>query len=310
MIERRKLENENSMIRSLVESRFGERVLRIQRQHFGHNSITFDIQTPSRCLILRTNAKPEAFLSTENNLQVLRDMKLPVSEVLACDLSFSQVPFGYMFVAKFPGRDLNYELPFMSEIQMTRLAETIVGYQRKVGELAEGDGFGWVGIGDRGTHQSWQELIEAEKIFQLREPSQEIVSRISKLSKLLPKFQSYMQAVRPICFLDDITVKNVIMMNGELQGLIDFDCVCYGDPLYWIALTATGIVSDIGLERLFYVEELRRFWGLTELEERALALYSALFGLDFYVSGVKTQSQAWRNRMLFQVDKQLERAGK
>ena len=309
MIDRRKLENENSMIRSLVESCFGERVLRIQRQHFGHNSITFDIQTPSRCLILRTNAKPEAFLSTENNLQVLRDMKLPVSEVLACDLSFSQVPFGYMFVAKFPGRDLRYELPYMSDKQMTRLAETLACYQRKVGALAEGDGFGWVGIGNRGTHQSWQELIEAEKIFELREAPQEIVSRVSKLSKLLPKFQKYMNAVRPVCFLDDITVKNVIMMNGELQGLIDFDCVCYGDPLYWIALTSTGIVSDIGLERLFYVEELKRFWGLTELEERALALYSALFGLDFYVSGVKTQPQAWKNRMLFQVDEQLERAG-
>lgn len=307
MIDRRKLENENSVICSLVESRFGERVLRIQRQHFGHNSITFDIQTPSRCLILRTNAKPEAFHSTENNLQVLRDMKLPVSEVLACDLSFSKVPFGYMFVAKFPGRDLNYELPFMSDKQMTRLAETLVGYQRKVGALAEGDGFGWVGIGSRGTHQSWQELIEAEKIFQFREAPQDIVSRISTLSKLLPKFQKYMNAVRPVCFLDDITVKNVIVMNGELQGLIDFDCVCYGDPLYWIALTATGIVSDIGLERLFYVEELKRFWGLTELEERALSLYSALFVLDFYLSGATDQSQEWRDRMLFQADEQLER---
>ena len=308
MIDYGKLENEDSIIHSLVESHFGECVLRIQRQYFGHNSITYDIQTPSRCLILRTNANPEAFLSTQSNLQVLRDMKLPVSEVLACDLSFSQVPFGYMFVSKFPGRDLNYELPFMSEIQMSRLAETLVGYQRKVGALAEGDGFGWVGIGNRGTHQSWQELIRAEKIFHFREAPKEIVSRISTLSKLLPKFQTYLNAVRPICFLDDITVKNVIMRNGELQGLIDFDCVCYGDPLYWIALTATGIVSDIGLERLFYVEELKRFWGLAELEERALSLYSALFALDFYLSGSTTQTQDWRDRMTFQIDEQLDRA--
>ena len=43
---------------------------------------------------------------------------------------------------------------------------------------------------------------------------------------------------------------------GELQGMVDFDVVCYGDPLYMVGLTATAIVIDVGTRELFYVEEL------------------------------------------------------
>ena len=52
--------------------------------------------------------------------------------------------------------------------------------------------------------------------------------------------------MEPICFLDDLTIKNVIVAEGKLQGIVDFDWVCYGDPLYMIALTQTAVVSDIG----------------------------------------------------------------
>jgi len=42
-----------------------------------------------------------------------------------------------------------------------------------------------------------------------------------------------MLAVPAICFLDDLTTKNVIVQDGVLQGVVDFDHVCYGDPLFW-----------------------------------------------------------------------------
>jgi len=103
--------------------------------------------------------------------------------------------------------------------------------------------------------------------------------------------------VPPTCFLDDITVKNVIVRSGELQGLVDFDCVCYGDPLLWLALTATGVVSDVGTRELFYIEELKRLWKVLPEQEPVLALYAAIFALDFLRRFTPSETPIWRARM-------------
>ncbi|GAB6926152.1 hypothetical protein JCM10914A_01350 [Paenibacillus sp. JCM 10914] len=79
------------------------------------------------------------------------------------------------------------------------------------------------------------------------------------MNRLHQKYQDYEQCfrqVQPICFLDDITIKNVMIHAGELQGIIDLDWVCYGDPFYMLALTQTAIVSDIGIAGMPYIEAL------------------------------------------------------
>ena len=95
----------------------------------------------------------------------------------------------------------------------------------------------------------------------------------------------------------------MIIQHGELQGLVDFDCVCYGDPLYWLALTATGVVSDVGLRELFYVEELKRLLTLTPEQEQVLALYSAGMALDFVRRFSEAETLEWNARMLDAVEK-------
>ena len=119
----------------------------------------------------------------------------------------------------------------------------------------------------------------------------------------MQRFEAYFRAVPSTCFLDDITVKNVIIQHGELQGLVDFDCVCYGDPLYWLALTATGVVSDVGTRELFYVEELKRLWELTVEQEQIFALYSAAMSLDFIRRFSEVETPEWNARMLAAVER-------
>ena len=120
-------------------------------------------------------------------------------------------------------------------------------------------------------------------------------------------FAPYFHSVPPTCFLDDITVKNVIVENGELQGLVDFDCVCYGDPLYWLALTAVGVISDVCARELFYVDELTRLWQLTPQEEQVLALYSAAMSLDFLRRFAPVETVTWNAGMWAAVEQWTRR---
>jgi aminoglycoside phosphotransferase (APT) family kinase protein len=116
------------------------------------------------------------------------------------------------------------------------------------------------------------------------------------------RYERHFRHSPPTCFLDDVTVKNVIVQDGVLRGLVDFDCVCYGDPLYWMGLTAVGVVSDVGIEGLFYIDEMARLWELTDLQREILALYSAWHALWFVRRFAGRETPEWSARMLAQIE--------
>ncbi|MCW3096964.1 MAG: aminoglycoside phosphotransferase [Chthonomonadaceae bacterium] len=281
----------------LVEETLGVQPLSAIHQIFGHNSVTYEVLLPERSVIVRMNREPRVFATTANNLAVLAGSGLPTPTVLAVDTTLRRVPFAYMILEKIPGRDLRYELGTMRLEQMTRLAEQIVGFQRQVGQLPQGQGYGYVGIGETGPYASWWDVPD-HRIDERDVTGDDRMDRLRDHTRIQKeRFEPYLRSVPPTCFLDDITVKNVIVQDGELQGLVDFDCVCYGDPRFWLALTATGIVSDVGTRELFYVEELKRLWGVSPEQEAVLALYSAIFALDFLHRFSASETPQWRARM-------------
>ena len=271
--------NETQVI-ALVAEVLGVTPLSAVHQARFHSTVTYEAVLPERSVVVRMNADASVFAATERNIGVLKDLGLPVPVVLSSDLSKTRYPFAYLLLEKIAGRDLRYELADMTPMQMARLAEQIVGFQRCVTALPLGTGYGYVGIGETGLYASWRELIRSKD-----EPVQS------------SRFEAYFKQVRPVCFLDDITVKNVIVQNGELQGLIDFDCVCYGDPLWWLALTAVGVTSDVGPPGQFYVEELKRLWGLTAEQEQVLAFYCVLMAQDFMRRAAAQETPEWKRRM-------------
>lgn len=297
---------EADQVISLVADILGTTPLRTDRMTFGHNSVTFDVTLPDRNIIVRTNARPTVFAHTERNLAILGDLGLPVPRVLAADHTATRYPFAYMILPKIPGRDLRYELPTMTAAQMTRLAEQIVGFQHRAATLPEGEAFGWAAIGERGRFASWWDLIQDELADRrARAGDSSLADLVAHLGRAIERCAPALRAVRPVCFLDDVTVKNVIVEQGELRGLIDFDVVCYGDPLFQVALTATGIVSDVGLGALFYVEELCRLWPLTAEQRRLVWLYAAIFGMEFLQRMGDDETLEWEARMRGTVEQWL-----
>ena len=144
---------------NLVAEVLGVQPLHAEHQTFGHNSVTFDVTLPTRNVILRTNTDARVFATTERNLAVLAELGLPVPTLIASDFTLNHSPFAWMILNKIPGRDLRYELGAMTREQMTRLAEQIVGFQRRMMSLPQGSGYGYVGIGEAGPYASWWELI-------------------------------------------------------------------------------------------------------------------------------------------------------
>ena len=275
----------------------------MERMTFGHNSITYSADFADRApIIIRTNRNPAVFAKTRSNLTHLAQLGLPVPCVLAADLSCSRFPFAYLILEKIPGRDLRYELPTMTPAQMTGTAGQIVGFQKAVGAgLPQGDGFGYVSIGETGPFPTWKALLHDETEYRVLFDGP-FASYKTRFAEAFRRCDRYLDNVMPTCFLDDLTTKNVIVEQGQLRGVIDFDTVCYGDPLFMVGLTAATVVCDVGLNALVYVDEVRRLWNLSAAQNQAADLYSALMTLRFLHQFHLNETPEWKARMTFALE--------
>ncbi len=269
------------LVLDLVRSELGLSALSAEHMTFGHGSVTYDVDTGGRHLIVRTNDDPDVFAGTDATLAQLRAAGIPVPTALAVDLSCRRYPFAWMVLEKIPGRDLRYELPSMTEVERGDVAHRVASIQRSAHALARSTRFGFAPIGQVPEHATWLDVVHA---CLTRSDAADTAVRpwTDEVRDALSTFDTYLSSVEPVCFLDDMTTKNVIVEDGKLRGVIDFDVVCYGDALYWLALVDVAVEFDVGAAGRSYVNRLRHHYGVTAHQERVVSLYRAVHGCDFF----------------------------
>jgi aminoglycoside phosphotransferase (APT) family kinase protein len=290
-----------TLVRELVAAWSGRSPLSVEHLPYGHNSTSFDVGLRGGAhVIVRTHADPDVFRWTLHNLEILKSLGLPVPHVLFHDLEASRYPFAYLVLERFPGRDLGYELPSMTPAQMEAVAEAVMDAQARVRELPSAGGYGYVGIGEPGNRGRWGNVLDDIMALTERTLAPHFAPSATDVREALEREQHYFASVSPTCFLDDLTTKNVIVDEGELSGFVDFDCVCYGDPLLHLGLTQTAVTSDADERSLHYVHALFELASLTAGERRIVDLYSALFGVEFLRD--RPERNEWSARLVGAID--------
>jgi aminoglycoside phosphotransferase (APT) family kinase protein len=297
-----------------VEHALGERPLRLERQALAHsgNAIYRAYLSGGRSLAVRVSAQAGAFAHTRANLAVLRDLGLPVQTVHAQGAT----PEGGEFVALdwLPGRDIYYAFPDLDARQAERIAETVSAYQRRVEEelpAAPGGGFGWAAIGAPAPHARWTEVFgepapdDMHTAALARADATPLERFRARLGLARASLEDYFDTLRPICFLDDLTIKNVLVEGGELSGLIDFDTVCYGDPLLVLGATLAHIDSEVGEHGRAYAAALLRCWAPEGERRRATGFYASLWIIGFLTQALERGNAARANRLAPVLDQLL-----
>jgi aminoglycoside phosphotransferase (APT) family kinase protein len=232
-----------------------------------------------RAVAVRISPRRGMFGFTQHNLDALRRLGLPVPNVLASGATAAQGSF--IILEWVPGQDLQYELASMSAQQMTRIAETVTDYQKRVASLPESKGFGWAPIRQHATTAQWTDIFGLPSSEEPSDHAPALEHVRARLRAIRRSVDPYFSSLRPICFLDDMTVKNVLVDHGDLQGIIDVDFVCYGDPLMTIGTTVAHIAADVGEAGRFYGEELIRCASPSRDAHRAIYFYSSLWMTGF-----------------------------
>ena len=254
--------------------------------------VEFDDQNPA---VLRISDKPKAFAYTKGNLTALGQLGLPVQTALASGATASGGSF--IILNWINGRDLLHELPTLQPEQMTRVAAAVVQIQKRVGTLPAANKFGWAPIGKNPATATWTEIFGPVDHSEIPPNASPIDQLRGRLRKLRQSVEPYFLTVKPICFLDDLTLKNVLMENGELTGIIDLDFVCYGDPLMAVGTTLALIAAEVGEAGRFYGQELMRCWAPSPVQMRAIRFYTGLWIVGLLNAAMAGGDQARADRL-------------
>lgn len=271
---------------AVVRRSLGTPVQTISRFPMGLAHYVFDVLTADgRRVVVRLGRSGHegTFASAVYWHQLLAPRGVPLPEILAVDVQPSRDSFPFMLMERLRGRDLGEEYLALSGLQKRRLAEQLAHIQRNVGELPLGTGFGYArSYDDPSLHASWAEVLHdnLERSRTCMEAVGVIPTRhVDRVAQKLASYSTYFAAIQPTAFLDDTTTKNVLVHNGRLSGIVDVDVVCFGDPLFTLALT------QMALLKCRYTTEYITFWsdalGLTAEQRAVLTLYTAIFCVDF-----------------------------
>ena len=236
----------------LVASRAAEKALgckttSVRRFTTGNHHYVYDVFLDDGRNVVVRMTTPDELESMQGALvwnRRLRDLGLPLPTIYYSDL---EGEFPFLLMERFPGRDLGFEIGHMTQEELRELARQLMAFQKIVADLPSAGRFGYATQPEKASAGNWVEVLN-KSISRSRRRIESAgivdVSCLKKVEDLMAACHKQLQSIAPIPFLHDITTKNVIVANGKLTGIVDVDSLCYGDPLFHVALTRMALLSD------------------------------------------------------------------
>lgn len=218
----------------------------------------------------------EYYLGSLEWVPALYDLGLPVPKILDHGDYYD---FSYTIMTYIKGKDLGEVYHLLSDNQKLQLAKAIVKIQNTVSSLPSK---GYYGSSVDTQYNQWIEVLnEVIMRAQNRIRKNDIFEEAycTKVTNLLPNFADYFSTVQSLPFLNDITTKNVMVLNGQLAGIVDVDEMCYGDSIFTIALTNMALLNE-ELDNQ-YIEYWLNEINADEMQRKVFLFYTLIFCIDF-----------------------------
>ena len=270
------------IVKSIWKDHFGVHPKSIERFHTGLAHYVYRIDDEGKKFTLRI-AHPDnrsLLASSIYWLDKLENLDIPIPKILVQGLG-EEVP--YLILEYIEGSDLGAVYHQLESTQKQEIARNIVQIQKKVSQMPQHKGYGYLAsYEDSAFLPSWkavvlQHLERSEN--RIKEAGIFDEAYVVEVRNLLENYEEYLSSIEPIPFLDDTTTKNVLIHEGRLNGIIDLDWVCFGDPLYTVALTKMALFSLKADTE--YIDYWTMELDISSEQEKVLDLYTLIFCLDF-----------------------------
>ena len=214
----------------------------------------------------------------------LTPLGIPLPELFYEDIQGTRHGVPSMIMERLPGTDLGHVYSSLSDDQKRWISAWVVDLQRRTATLPQGPGFGYAdSYEDPTLLPTWRDVmlgsLERSRRYILS-ASVVDVEVVDRVAARLAGFDGYLSRIEPVPFLHDTTTKNVIIdERGNPTGIVDVDSLCFGDPLWTLALTRMALLAHG--RGTAYTDHWERHLNLTAEQHRASLLYTALHCVAF-----------------------------
>lgn len=258
------------IITQICRDVFSESPAAIHRFSEGIGNYVFCVEFTAGKYILRCNAEIGCYKETVYWMQKLRELHVPVPEVIACGRLRG---YDYLFLSYLEGQDIGMVYTHLTAADKRTVAKEVVGIQNAVASLElEQDMQGW----------SWvtfvHDMLDRAEM-RIAENGYFSINKVQLLRQEATKLYEYFSGIKSVAYLDDISSKNLLIHDGHVSGIIDIDWMGVGDRLTYVALTNMALMNlGYSTDYVFYIlEEMNP----SKIQRKAFLFYTLMYCVDF-----------------------------
>lgn len=181
----------------LFENNTKKSVVQIERCSVGIANYVFVVSTATEKFILRCSKEEDAYKATVYWLSKLSVCEIPIPIVLS---KGTYRDYSYLILSHIPGDDIGNDYDMLNDSEKKQIAKQVVEIQRRVSgiDISTGMEWTWNSFIDELLNRA-DERIKRKHYFD--------TEKIHIIKKLQQEIKEYLDTVRPIPYLDDISTK-------------------------------------------------------------------------------------------------------
>jgi len=261
--------------RIIIEDTLRKSVTAIKRFPTGLTHYVFDVVTKENVPYVVRIARPERRFEFERGIywqERLESIGIPLPKIYHKGIVNNHP---YAVYERVPGSDLENVYSSLSTQEKRDIANTVAELQQKVHLL---------GRQHFDNIDCWVDVIYAI----VKRTEREILATgagnnqkqyIDRVYQKIQENMSYFSTVEPVAFLYDLNVRNVIVKDSEVTGIIDVDALWFGDPLLAIGRGKTILLTM--QQDTDFISHWCQYLNLSDFQLKIVDFYALLYSVRF-----------------------------
>ncbi len=263
----------NRYIDRIFEESLGRRVSQAERFPLGLTHYVFKVVTEDEDTYVVRIARPERRSELEDGLYWQAKLQ-PLGVPLPRLYQNGEIEgYPYAIYQRLPGADLETVYPDLLPGTRRKIARRVAEIQQTIHTLDDSR---------FRAAAPWPEMLQRildRSEREIRQYGRNVLGYVDKVRQTLDRHKAYMAAVRPVAFLYDACVRNVIVHQERVIGVIDVDEVWYGDPLLAVGRGKTILL--LMEQETDYITYWTEWLNLSDFQLRIVDLYALLYCVRF-----------------------------
>lgn len=261
------------LVRMITKDILDKRIASIRRYPTGLSHFVFEVISEDDIPFVLRIARPERRREFEEGIywqKRLEDLGLPLPKIYHSGEMRHHL---FAVYERLSGSDLELVYPHLTAQEKQSIAHEVANIQQRVQSMDERhfkQTYPWVEVLTEITRRSEREMFMSgigKRCY------------IDQVLRKIEEYSEYFANLKPVPFLYDLNVRNVLVNSGGVTGVIDVDALWLGDPL--LAIGRGKTVLRTMRQDLDFIDSWCRLWNLTELELKMVDFYDLLYCVRF-----------------------------